>query len=312
MKIINRYHDELKYRFDSLRFFVRNNFTKNFLSKLSFKNDPVYLSETQDKILNSIKKKGFAKSSLNELFENEYVILEKFDENLIKLKKTKEFENALRYFEKNFNETGKTYIFRSVVNKNFKVEIDSYLINFILSDTIIDIVNSYFGMFAKLNTADLWITFLNKGKIKRTNSQRWHRDRDDVKILKIFLYLNDISVKNGATEYIPYSRKNEKYQNLAKFSYGNISPWKVYPKIEEGKEFDKNDVEKLLGNKGTIYFVDTTGMHRGGFSNESDGERIFGYWSFVSPASVFLNRNFEKPSKSDLKKFKEKQIKAIT
>ena len=54
---------------------------------------------------------------------------------------------------------------------------------------------------------------MNKRKIKRTNSQRWHRDRDDVKILKIFLYLNDISIKNGATEYIPYSRKNEKYHN---------------------------------------------------------------------------------------------------
>ena len=37
MKIINKYQDELKYRFDSLRFFVRNNFTKNLLSKLSYK-----------------------------------------------------------------------------------------------------------------------------------------------------------------------------------------------------------------------------------------------------------------------------------
>lgn len=312
MKIINKYQQELKYRFDSLRFFVRSNFTKNLLSKLSFKNDPIYLSEKQNKILNSIKKKGFAKSSLNELFENEYEILEKFDEILIKIKKTKEFEDALRYFERNFNESGKSYIFKSDGNKNFKVEIDSYLINFILSDTIIDIVNSYFGMFTKLNTADLWITFLNKEKIKRTNAQRWHRDRDDVKILKIFLYLNDISSKNGATEYIPFSRKNEKYHNLAKFSYGSIAPWKVYPKIEEGKEFNKNDVEKLIGNRGTIYFVDTTGMHRGGFSNEIDGERIFGYWSFVSPASVLFNRNFEKPKKNDLKKLKPKQIKAIT
>ena len=56
MKIINKYQQELKYRFDSLRFFVRSNFTKNLLSKLSFKNDPIYLSEKQDKILNSIKK----------------------------------------------------------------------------------------------------------------------------------------------------------------------------------------------------------------------------------------------------------------
>ena len=63
MKIINKYHDELKYRFDSLRFFVRNNFTKNLLSKLSYKNHPIHLSKKQNEILNSIKKKGFAKSS---------------------------------------------------------------------------------------------------------------------------------------------------------------------------------------------------------------------------------------------------------
>ena len=53
-------------------------------------------------------------------------------------------------------------------------------------------------------------------------------------------------------------------------------------------------------------------MHRGGFSDKDNGERIFGYWSFASPASVLLNRNFEKPNKNDLKKLNPKQIKAIT
>ena len=274
-------------------------------------NDLTKLSDKQNEIIASLKKKGYAKTSINDLFENKDQILDKFSSILINLKKSQEFNYAYKNFKKNMNISGKHYIHRLNDNKDFKIDLNSYLINFILKDEILDIVNSYFGMYAKLNTADLWITFLDTQKTKRTNAQNWHRDRDDVKIIKIFLYLNDIDSNNGATEYIPYSRKKEKYDHLAKFSYGNIAPWKVYPKIDENKDIDKNDIVKFTGNKGSLYFVDTTGMHRGGFSDRDKGERIFGYWSFLSPASVLFNKNFCKPKRSDLKKLNAKQIKAI-
>ena len=79
------------------------------------------------------------------------MILERFNEILIKIKKTKEFENALRYFEKILMKLEKHIFLNQMEIKILKLKY-SYLINFILSDTIIDIVNSYFGMFAKLNT----------------------------------------------------------------------------------------------------------------------------------------------------------------
>ena len=309
---MKNFYDPLKYRFDSLRFFIRSNLTKNLSSKLLFKKELTKLSEKQNEIFYSLKEKGFAKSSLDDLFGDNKEILYKFNSIVKDLKKSKDFDDAYKNFRENINETGKHYIHRLNDNKSFRIDINSYLINFILNDKIIDIVNSYFGMYAKLNTADLWVTFLDKEKNKRTNAQNWHRDRDDVKILKIFLYLNDIDSNNGATEYIPFSRKKEKYEHLAKFSYGNIAPWKVYPRLNADKDIDNSDIVKFTGNKGTLYFVDTTGMHRGGFSDKDDGERIFGYWSFLSPASVLFNKNFHEPNKDDLKKFKPKQIKAIT
>ena len=50
MKIIDKYQDELEYRFGSLIYFARNNYTKNLLSKLSFKD----LFENENEILKNL------------------------------------------------------------------------------------------------------------------------------------------------------------------------------------------------------------------------------------------------------------------
>ena len=54
MKIIDKYQDELEYRFGSLIYFARNNYTKNLLSKLSFKD----LFENENEILVHFKQKA--------------------------------------------------------------------------------------------------------------------------------------------------------------------------------------------------------------------------------------------------------------
>ena len=76
---------------------------------------------------------------------------------------------------------------------------------------------------------------INKEKSKRTNAQNWHRIEIISKIFKIF-YINDIIAIMAATEYILlYNEKKEKYEHLAKFSYGNINPWKVYQRLDADK-----------------------------------------------------------------------------
>ena len=144
MQIIKNFYDPLKYRFDSLRFFIRSNLTKNLSSKLLFKKDLTKLTEKQNEVLLSLKEKGFAKSSIDDLFGNKDEILNRFNSILKDLKKSQEFINAYKNFSENLNISGKHYIHRLYDNKSFKIDINSYLISFILNEEILDLVNSYF------------------------------------------------------------------------------------------------------------------------------------------------------------------------
>ena len=308
----NSYIKEIQYIIQGIHYFFRDKITKNLFNKILYKKNKIKLNSLQLELIKSIKAKGYAKVSVDQLFQNKNNFIFEFNQIVKKIKKTKDYECALEYFNKNFEETGKHYIHRINDNKNFKIDINSILIKFILSDKILDIVNSYFQMYAKLDLADLWITFFNNKCTLRKNAQRWHRDRDDVKILKIFLYLGEINEDNGATEYIQYSKKNQKYDYLSKFSYGNIAGWKVYPNEQKvDKSIDLKDKIILRGKPGTIYFVDTTGLHRGGYSNKNKGERIFGYWSFLTPASLLKKKNYLKPDKEKFNKLGFQQRMAI-
>ena len=100
MQIIKNFYDPLKYRFDSLRFFIRSNLTKNLSSKLLFKKDLTKLTEKQNEVLLSLKEKGFAKSSIDDLFGNKDEILNRFNSILKDLKKSQEFTNAYKNFRR--------------------------------------------------------------------------------------------------------------------------------------------------------------------------------------------------------------------
>jgi hypothetical protein len=292
--LIKRFLDYFSYKLDSLRYFVRSNFTKNNFSKNFFLKNKPLLNNVQKEVLFSLNKYGYAKSSINDLFKENNNYLNEFNLLVEKIKKSNDYLNSKENFKNNLNSPGKHYIHMVSSNKDFDIDPSSLLIKFIISHEIIDIINSYFQLIAKLNTADFWITFLDSSKSQRTNAQRWHRDRDDTKIVKVFLYLNEITKESGATEYLRFSRRGEKYSKLANFSYGNIAPWKVYPDQNKlNNQIDTEDLISLNGKIGTLYFVDTTGLHRGGFSEKLNfGERLFGYWNFVSPASILFYKNF--------------------
>ena len=56
---------------------------------------------------------------------------------------------------------------------------------------LLDLANTYLGMWSKLEYVDLWYTpAADEGE--RKSSQRWHRDFNDRQLLKAFLYLSDV------------------------------------------------------------------------------------------------------------------------
>jgi Phytanoyl-CoA dioxygenase (PhyH) len=144
---------------------------------------------------------------------------------------------------------------------------------------LLDVANSYNGMWSKLEYVDLWYTPpLAAGE--RKSSQRWHRDFNDRHLLKAFLYLVDVDEDTGPFEYIPGSAPGGELDHLW--------PWRPlgdnYPPEDELAEKAAGRAVTFTGKKGTLIFCNTAGFHRGGFAKIKP--RVLATVTYSSPASL--------------------------
>lgn len=112
-------------------------------------------------------------------------------------------------------------------------------------------------------------------------SQRWHRDPEDKRMCKVFIYLTDVdSVEAGPFTYLKGSQEYGDYRAYfpQKFPQGSYPALGAVEKIADPK-----DIFTCLGKAGTIIFCDTSGLHRGGLST-SISRTMFtaGFSSFAS------------------------------
>lgn len=127
------------------------------------------------------------------------------------------------------------------------------------SDEILRILSSYFNMFCRLLSLDLWYNLPIRGAAQL--SQRWHRDPDDKKQVKIFLYLRNVDEGTGPFCYIPKSHNGGPFAKVLPQTIhaSNYPPDSVVEKL-----FPRDQRQVCVGKAGTLIFADTTGFHRGG------------------------------------------------
>src|SRR5262249_49357579 len=141
-------------------------------------------------------------------------------------------------------------------------------------------------MYTRLLQADVWKT-LPLEDLKLTGSRRWHRDPEDVKTLKLFAYLNDVSEDAGPLHYVRNSRRGEQYGHLwpQNLPYGSVAP---------GRDVEDSIPESACHVSahpaGTLICVDTAGLHMGGRATRR--ERLMAVWTFVSASSAWA-RTFD-------------------
>jgi Phytanoyl-CoA dioxygenase (PhyH) len=160
-----------------------------------------------------------------------------------------------------------------------------------ISDRILDVVNSYFGMWSKLTYVDLWYTPPAQPGVTRVSSQRWHRDYNDAHLVKIFIYLADVDEETGPLDYVPASTLGGQYSNEW--------PWRpvsndLYPPQDEFEERIPSSAQvSLTGPEGSMAFCNTSGFHRGGYVTGSK-PRVMAVYNYSSPASLaaLTLRNF--------------------
>jgi hypothetical protein len=146
-------------------------------------------------------------------------------------------------------------------------------------------VNTYLGLWSKLIYFDMWHTLpLNTNT--RILSQRWHRDPEDRRKIRTYLYFNHVDVGAGAMEYMAGSQAGGPYE--AVFPWEDPLSMPYPPEGEVERQIPASQHMILQGPPGTLVFCDTAGIHRGGTS--TTGPRILATSAFVTPASLHHRR----------------------
>jgi hypothetical protein len=161
-----------------------------------------------------------------------------------------------------------------------RIPVDNPWLRFAAAEALLDVVNSYRGVYTVLTTLDNWYTVPFPESDKRVASQRWHRDPDDVHVVKCFLYFSDVDEDAGPFEYIPGSADGGPYGEVWK--WGSEKKW--YPPDELLDERIPASARiRLTGPKSTLILCDTSGFHRGGHARAK--ARVLATLTFISPAS---------------------------
>jgi hypothetical protein len=156
-----------------------------------------------------------------------------------------------------------------------------------LNRRLLDVANTYLGMWAKLEYVDVWYTPPVTDEDRRS-SQRWHRDFNDRHLLKAFLYLVDVDEETGPFEYVPRTAPGSELDHLW--------PWRPlgdnYPPDDELAVKIADRAVSFIAPKGTLIFCNTSGFHRGGFARSKP--RVLATVTYSSPASLasLTERNF--------------------
>ena len=168
------------------------------------------------------------------------------------------------------------------------------------SPNLVAIVSSYHGTFPYLyNITALWSPppeFKSQGKeIPISNykgSQLFHRDGDDLKIVKIWILCSDVNLDNGPTILIS-AEESEKIARNLKYRQGVKIPFETEQKLT----IDENHINKAVGSLGTVYFTDTDRLLHYGSRTENASERLVLMIQYVTFFSYYNRRFFKQTGK---------------
>ncbi len=226
-------------------------------------------TQVEQRVIQELKDNGISIIKLSEILPAEiFTEISQWAEGLLQEPETK---RRIREIEKGVrpdSKSDKFFIVRPLGDMP-SVSIEDRIVQVALSDPIMRIVCGYLGMFSRVAALDLWYNVATPGPDYK--SQRWHRDPEDTRIVKTFLYLRDVAETNGPFCYIPGSHNGGPFREV----YPQRVALGVYPKDGAvDARFPPNLRKVCTGEAGTFVLCDTTGFHRGGHPIEG-GRLVF-------------------------------------
>ncbi len=153
---------------------------------------------------------------------------------------------------------------------------------FLLSSPVLAVVNGYMELAAKFAYGTLMTTIQVPPDTPEYLSQRWHRDPEDKRFVRVFIYLNDVlEPSTGPFMYVMGSHGAGRWGRV----FPQTPPAGRYPPLGAVEHIvHPKDIRMCLGEAGAVVFADTAGIHKGGYSTGS--ERLMFAATFFSDAAL--------------------------
>jgi len=150
-----------------------------------------------------------------------------------------------------------------------------------LSEKLIKIVESYLGLPVGYGALSFYYSVADG---RDAGPRIWHRDKEDWKMVKIAVYLNDVDEFGGPFQCVK--------SDVNKFLIENLPQYKGFTNSELEQLLKTNNpadyLTSCVGKTGTVIFTDTSKYyHRGKPPSKSDRSAIFFHYFSYRPKNPF-------------------------
>ncbi len=117
---------------------------------------------------------------------------------------------------------------------------------------LLEIAQAYLGVKPVLSNVLVWWSFPNNSNA--VGPQNFHRDVDDFKFLKLFVYLTDVDEQSGPHIFVKGSHKDERNE---------LRELRRYSDDEIANAYPESSIETIVGPAGEAFFSDSFSFHKG-------------------------------------------------
>lgn len=236
----------------------------NSQQRKELKSFDIRINNTQKKVLNNLNSNGISVINFADLFDGG--LLNEMSQWIVDNEKNLTTKHKKKFLLSYFGTT----------DRELLLDMTNPFVQFYLSKEILEITSVYLGYIPQLFEVYVEKT-IPVGLENPTYSQNWHRDPEEKRTLKVFIYLSDVTDDAGPFTYVMGSAPtgSGKYKNL----FPQKLPHGSYPsEVDVSSKIGLTNLLTATGIKGSIIFCDTSGLHRGGYAKSQHRIMATGFY----------------------------------
>jgi hypothetical protein len=153
---------------------------------------------------------------------------------------------------------------------------DNVFVRFALQPRVVEFIAAYLGELPVLT--DVLLTYSRPSSADHSFSQLWHRDYDDTRTLKVFVYLSDVrNTADGPFTLLPAPESD----NIGFSLKSHLTDERFLARTDPSK------IKEICGPRLTIFVCETSRCFHMGSRVHSGHERLMYTATFISAPSLY-------------------------